>query len=260
MMRDRLAPLIPRNRLVLHPGFWADIRHIVRHNPVRLRCRDRAVAHLPCCPLDTGHASPDITSTQPERAMPPKRPHVMDFLQTRRSSPAKTLSLPVPGRGQLEPILAAGLRVPDHGKLEPWHLLVLERQALIRLAGLVDRLGPMRGLTRERVEKTRRQFADAHLAIAVVSAPLPSPKVPASEQQLSAGAVCLSLLNAALASGWGANWLTGWMATDREFLNTGLQLAPSETIAGFIHIGTAPNPTPERPRPDIGAKTTWVNS
>ena len=44
------------------------------------------------------------------------------------------------------------------------------------------------------------------------------------EQILSSGAVCLSLLNAALASGWGANWLTDWISTDKEFLKQGIDL------------------------------------
>ena len=39
---------------------------------------------------------------------------VMEFLLTRRSPPAKTLSLPAPSRTELVPILTAGLRVPDH--------------------------------------------------------------------------------------------------------------------------------------------------
>jgi nitroreductase len=96
------------------------------------------------------------------------------------------------------------------------------------------------------------------MAVAVVEVQRASEKIPALEQTYSAGAVCLSLLNAALASGWGANWLTGWVAHDRGFVEQGFGLAPHERIAGIIHIGTETSAPPERPRPDIEGITTWL--
>ena len=87
---------------------------------------------------------------------------------------------------------------------------------------------------------------------------MPSEKIPLWEQELAGGAVCLALLNAALASGWGANWLTGWMAMDRGFLSQGLTLEAHEFVAGFIHLGTETALPPERPRPDLDRITTWV--
>ncbi|MEO1919878.1 MAG: nitroreductase, partial [Paracoccaceae bacterium] len=175
------------------------------------------------------------------------RPEVLDFLLTRRSRPAKTLALPIPTRDELAPILTAAARTPDHGKLEPWRFIVLEGAALQRLAEYAVKRGPQLGVEGAKLEKARRQFADAGMVVAVVSSPVTSPKVPEIEQVLSSGAVCLSMLNAALASGWGANWLTGWMATDRAFLRHGLSLAKSEFVAGFIHIGTERITPPERP-------------
>ena len=68
------------------------------------------------------------------------------------------------------------------------------------------------------------------------------------------------LLNAALACGWGANWLSGWPAYDRTLLDDALGLESHEWIAGFIHVGTATAPPPERPRPDIAAITTWIEA
>lgn len=190
--------------------------------------------------------------------MPDPRPEVLDFLLTRRSRPAKTLTTPVPTHAELAPILVAAARTPDHGKLEPWRFIVLEGAALQRLADDVVLRGPQLGVEDEKLDKARRQFADADLVVAVVSSPIESEKVPEIEQILSAGAVCLSMLNAALASGWGANWLTGWMASDRTFLRNGLSLSKSEFVAGFIHIGTERFTPPERPRPDVDAITTWV--
>jgi nitroreductase len=191
--------------------------------------------------------------------MPEKNPAALDFLLTRRSRPAKTLTTPVPTRDELTPILTAAARTPDHGKLEPWRFIVLERPALKRLADEVEMRGAARGEARDRIEKVYRAFADAHLVVAVVSSPKLSEKVPEIEQVYSAGAVCLAMLNAALASGWGANWLSGWACHDREFLDVALGLAPQENVAGFIHIGTETMAAPERPRPDLDAITTWMD-
>jgi len=192
--------------------------------------------------------------------MPTPNPAAMEFLLTRRSRPAKTLTTPVPARAALMPILTAAGRSPDHGKLEPWRFIVLERKALDRLARLVEQRGAALGKSQEDIDKARRAYADAGLVIAVVASPKPSEKIPEIEQSYSAGAVCLALLNAAQASGWGANWLTGWASHDRGFCTQGLDLAPHETIAGMIHIGTETSPPPERPRPDIQAITTWVDT
>ena len=192
--------------------------------------------------------------------MPDPNPAALDFLLTRRSRPAKTLTSPVPDRAALQPILTAAARSPDHGKLEPWRFVVLERPALARLAALVDEIGLTLGRPPGEVAKQRAQFADAHLAVAVVSSPVPSEKVPEREQLLSAGAVCLALLNAALAAGWGANWLTGWASSDPAFRRGGLNLEEHETVAGLIHIGTETAAPPERPRPDVQAKTIWMSA
>jgi nitroreductase len=191
--------------------------------------------------------------------LPPltRRDDVLAFLRTRRSRPAKTLTTPVPDRAQLRDLLDLGARTPDHGKLEPWRFIVLERAACARLADLTARLGVAKNMEPERIEKSRRQFADASVVVAVVASPKPSEKIPQIEQTLSAGAVCQQVLTAALASGWGANWLSGWMACDANFLHEGLGITAPEYIAGFMHIGTETLVPPERPRPDIDTLTIW---
>jgi nitroreductase len=195
-----------------------------------------------------------------ETRMTTSSPEAMAFLLSRRSTPAKTLTTPVPDRAALRPILEAAARSPDHGKLEPWRFVVLERAALERLAAAVPQRGAALGIEPEKIGKMQNQFATAHLAVVVVARPRSAEKVPEIEQILSAGAVCTALLNAALASGWGANWLTGWAVHDRDFASRHLGIAEGEFVAGLIHIGTRTVAPPERPRPDLDAITTWLDA
>jgi nitroreductase len=183
----------------------------------------------------------------------------LDFLMTRRSRPAKTLTGPVPDRETLTTLLTMAARTPDHGKLEPWRFIVLEKPTLTRLSGLAAERGKTLGKDDDTITKAINQYGNADLAVAVISTPKPSEKIPEIEQIYSAGAVCLSLLNAALASGWGANWLSGWTSHDTTFVRDGLGLGETETVAGFIHIGTETSVPPDRPRPDIAAITSWVS-
>lgn len=192
--------------------------------------------------------------------MPDPDPAALAFLLSRRSRPAKVLRAPVPDRAALMPILTAAARSPDHGKLEPWRFIVLEKPALDRLAALALERAAALGLDPDQAEKGAAAYRDSLLAVAVVASPKPSEKIPGIEQTLSAGAVCLGLLNAALASGWGASWLTGWPAHDRGFVEDGLGLAPHEFIAGVIHIGTESATPPDRPRPDLDLITTWMTA
>lgn len=192
--------------------------------------------------------------------MPTPNPAALEFLLTRRSRPAKTLTAPAPDRAVVETLLTAAARSPDHGKLEPWRFIVLEKPALTRLAGAVATHGARLGLEAEKIDKAAYEYSSADLVVAVISAPKASDKIPEIEQLYSAGAVCLALLNAALASGWGANWLSGWPSHDPGFCAEALGLSEGEKVAGMIHLGTETATPPERPRPDVAAITTWVSA
>jgi nitroreductase len=186
------------------------------------------------------------------------RPEALDFLLTRRSRSARTLAEPGPGRAALATLLTAAARAPDHGKLEPWRFVVIEGAARARVSAAVADRGRALGHEPAAVEKAAAAFTQGAVIVAVVASPKPSEKIPVTEQTLSAGAVCLGLLNAALAAGWGANWLTGWAATDRPFLGETLGLAAHEWVAGFVHLGTETVTPDDRPRPDVAALTTFL--
>lgn len=183
-----------------------------------------------------------------------------DFLAQRRSHPAKGFSGPVPDRAALLPILTAALRVPDHGKLEPWRLLVLTANAMPRLAELAEAHARSLGADAEKIAKGRGMYDWGKLAVVVISSPKPSDKVPHAEQVLSAGALCINIVNAAEAAGWGANWLSGWPSHDQAFVAAAFGCISGETVAGIIHIGSYSTEAPDRPRPDLDKTITWVEA
>ena len=179
-------------------------------------------------------------------------PDAIELLKTRRSVKPREMSGPGPSPAELETILTIGARVPDHGKLAPWRFLVFEGDARVRageiIAGVFARKNPQASTADIEVEKKR--LTDAPLVIGVVSFTRPHPKVPAFEQELSAGASAMNLVTAATALGYGACWLTGWFAFDRDVLD-GLGLKPGEKLAGLIHIGKVAGPSEDRPRPAL---------
>ena len=189
--------------------------------------------------------------------MPEVNQAALEFLMTRRSRPAKTLDLPIPNRTELLSLLTAAARTPDHGKLEPWRFIVLSKDKLRSLAGLVADRGAALGHEPEKIEKAQGAYNTGHLAVAVIEVQKQSEKIPAIEQTYSAGAACLALLNAALASGWGANWISGWPSHDREFVESGFGLAVNERVAGIIYLGTERATPPERPRPNLDDIVSW---
>ncbi|MBX2856717.1 MAG: nitroreductase [Rhodobacteraceae bacterium] len=191
----------------------------------------------------------------PTDLSPRLRPEALDFLLNRRSTPAKTLADPAPGDAALRTILTAAARTPDHGKLEPWRFLLIRGDAQAALGRAAAARAVEIGLEDEAAAKAEKAFNDGPLIVAVIAAPKASAKIPEIEQKMSAAAVCLALVNAALASGWGANWLSGWASHDAPFCQTALGLAPHESVAGFIHIGTPRLAPPERPRPDVATIT-----
>lgn len=192
--------------------------------------------------------------------MPPRNEAALAFLSARRSRPAKMFTHPVPNRDQLVEILTAAARVPDHGKLEPWRLIVVQGAAFTRLADLAEARARELGGDDEKIGKGRGQFDAGKLAVVVIASPKPAPKIPPVEQLMSAAALCLGVVNAAEAAGWGACWLSGWAAHDPIFATRAFGCDGGETVAGIIHIATPHEDGPDRPRPDLGKIVSWVEA
>lgn len=179
-------------------------------------------------------------------------PQTLDLLRSRRSGSAKTMKGPGPDRAQIDTLLACASRVPDHGKLAPWRFILFSGEARTRfgnvLAEAVRKSDP--SVSDERVLQERNRFLRAPVVIGVVSRVRKGVPIPEWEQVLSAGASCQTLLVAAHAMGFVANWITEWYAYDPH-VRAHLQLAEGERMAGFIYIGHPAEPLVDRPRPAL---------
>ena len=115
------------------------------------------------------------------------------FLNGRRSVPARQLEAPAPDAAVLERMLAAAVRVPDHGKRVPWRFVRIAGDARATLGeALVARAlerDPDAGAAV--LDKDRNRF-HAPLAIAVVAQLGPDEKIPEAERFASACCACFA--------------------------------------------------------------------
>ena len=173
-------------------------------------------------------------------------------LLTRRSVSVKELTLPAPNAEQLAQILRVATRVPDHGKLTPWRIRILRGEGALKLGEIAaaefGRQYP-NDATEAHLAAERQRFARAPLCLAVLSTPVLGTK-PVWEQELSAGAVCMNILHAAHALGFGAKWLTEWVAYDAEIVKA-LGGKADDKIAGFVYIGSKVAEPEDRERPNL---------
>ncbi|MNM58062.1 putative NAD(P)H nitroreductase YdjA [compost metagenome] len=175
----------------------------------------------------------------------------MQALDQRLSVPSRQLGEPAPDADTLLRMLQSAVRVPDHGKLVPYRFLQLRGDARHALGEFLAQRSRQRDpqVAEAAVEKDRLRFSHAPLIVTVIARLQPDHKVPVQEQLLTAGCVCFALLQAAQGAGFGAQWLTAWMAYDAE-VSRHLGLVENERIVGFIHIGTPKLDVPDRERPD----------
>jgi nitroreductase len=190
------------------------------------------------------------------------RSSLLAFLKTRKSASAKAMGGPGPSAAQLHEILHMAVRVPDHGKLNPWRFVVFEGEARLavgakfaaRFAVLHPEFPP------DSIAFQHGLFARAPVVVAVVSTAAKHVKIPIWEQQLSSAAVCFNMVLAAQALGFDAQWQSDWVAYD-ERAKAAMGIAVHENVAGIIYIGTSTVPLEDRPRPDVLSLVThWTTT
>ena len=177
---------------------------------------------------------------------------ITEFLKTRASTPWRELGEPGPSEPELRDFLEAAVAGPDHGAVRPWRFIVVRGDARAALGELFTRALFKRKPDADEatIEKDRDRMRRVPLMIAVVARINPNhPKVPPSEQIVSAGLAAHAILLAAQAKGYGGVMLTGDHAYDPE-VKKGLGLKESDEIIAFIYIGTAQQEQRARKRPD----------
>jgi nitroreductase len=190
----------------------------------------------------------------------PVNPQLLDHLLSRRSIGMPFLAEPGPTAAELETLLTIATRVPDHGKLVPFRLILIAGEARVeagrRLAEIAARLHPEYDAAALEVEA--RRFLPAPLTIGVVSTARHHQKIPQWEQFLVAGNVAFNLLHGAAALGFGATWVSRWYSLEGEPAEM-LGARYGEQFVGFVSIGTATAKMEDRPRPQLADVVThWT--
>lgn len=181
------------------------------------------------------------------------------FLSERKSISARDLIEPGPSAQELEQLITHAMRVPDHGNLAPFRLLLIEGEQRNKLGqALVDRrlaLNP--DAEQATLNKEAQRFVRAPMVVAVIASVIEPSKIPPIEQHITAGLVAYNLLLGAQALGYGAHWVTGWSAFDPGIQHI-MGLEANETTIAYVHLGSVPesHQTKKRLRPTFADKVT----
>jgi nitroreductase len=172
----------------------------------------------------------------------------MQLLHTRYS--ALKLGEPAPSVEAVRAMLESAARVPDHGRLLPWRLILIEGDARVSLGDvLAEALSRRNPLANEQaLAREREKALRAPLIIVVATRCDRSSRIPVIEQTLSAGCAAHSIMLAAFAQGLGSMWRTGDPAYDNT-VKSALGIEPDDLIVGFIYVGTdvgGPGKRPQR--------------
>lgn len=176
---------------------------------------------------------------------------VITTLLSRRSTAIKNLGLPAPTHDDIQTMLTAASRVPDHNKLCPWWFVVFEGDARENFGKVLSAAYAKQNpdAAPAKLELEGERFLRAPIVIAVISR-IKRGKAPMWEQMLSSGAACYNLCLSANALGYGANWVTEWYAYSED-VRSALGCDERDNIAGFIYIGTQSEKPEERERPSL---------
>ncbi len=177
---------------------------------------------------------------------------IIKFLKTRRSTTAKTMKVGHIEESDLNDILACGIRVPDHGALNPWFLTVIKDDARSRIGKEIlvpEYIQNNPEATEEEIDFEKNRFLRASAVIAVLFKPVSDSKIPSWEMALSTGAVCSNILIAAQSLGYAAQWLTEWYSYNDRMIKEVDGKPGTDKLAGFIYIGNKVKEPVERRRP-----------
>lgn len=161
----------------------------------------------------------------------------LTLLTTRKSN--KKLTAPAPNAEQLERIFEAAMRAPAHGKLHPYHFIVMENESLNKLETLLKAAVVEFDLGEEKLMKAENLAHRAPMVIGVVAKIDPTiAKVPDWEQMLSAGCATYGIQLAAQAQGFDNVWISGkWV--EGSALREAFGCREQDRVIALVMIGTS---------------------
>ncbi|MEH6546609.1 MAG: nitroreductase [Sneathiella sp.] len=162
----------------------------------------------------------------------------IDALLSRKSS--AMLETPAPSQKEIQILLKAAVRAPDHCRLRPWKFLIVKNDAREALGNVMVEALKIRDpkASDAILEKTRGKPLRAPLIIVVIAKIEEHSKVPDVEQILSAGAAAQNIMIAAHALGYAGIWRSGAPCFD-EHVRASLGATGKDQIVGFLYLGTA---------------------
>lgn len=162
---------------------------------------------------------------------------LMTAIETRSS--AARLTDPGPAVDHLARILSAAERAPDHGRMKPWQLVVLQGHARERFAAAAAdaKRRRMPAMSEEQWSAERDKLLRSPTLVVVGCVVRENAKVPEIEQVIASGAAAQNLFLAAHDLGYGVMWKTGAAAYDPG-VKAVVGLRPQDHIVGIMHLGT----------------------
>jgi nitroreductase len=168
----------------------------------------------------------------------------------RRRRSHSTVTDAAPTKRELLPLIEAAASVADHASLRPWRVIALRGDARARLGRA---LADAAGLEGSSAEKLAAKPLRAPLLLAVVVSPKRSHKVPLWEQEAVASGVAHALSLVLDEVGWGVMWRTGLFARSGA-VHRMHELAPDETLLGWLYVGGKPAKAKSGRRKAVSAK------
>lgn len=167
----------------------------------------------------------------------------LELLISRRSN--KKLVEPAPNKEQLDLIFKSALRVPDHGRLQPYHFVVVEKDGLTKLADILKKDAEDQQFDEKQISKIAGICAKPMIIGVIAKCDPDITKVPVWEQQLTAGCAAYAIQLASQSLGFDNVWITGkW--TEGNALRQAFHCSPNDKIIALLMIGTADDEKIER--------------
>lgn len=182
----------------------------------------------------------------------------LTLIHTRQHVSPKRLGDPGPDAAQIEKILGAAGAAPDHGRLNPWRLIVIPRERRHLLGDAFAEALAERDATATELQRQEAR-AKAHrgpfLALVILRLDPALGETHPQERMVSAGCAIQNMLLVAHAMGFGAGLSSGRALYSQQMRRL-FRLSEHERPLCFFSVGTVTTSKSSRPRPLMGEYTS----